>query len=142
MRLTRRYRFSASHRLHVGGLSDEENRRLYGKCNNPFGHGHDYLLEVTVRGAVDPVSGQVARVEDLDRIVRSEVLEPFDRASLNAQLPAGRVPTTEHVAEEILSRLWRRWPEQFGASGPRLETIRLHETRRNIFEVSSHEYED
>lgn len=142
MRVTRRYRFSASHRLHAGELSDAENQALYGKCNNPFGHGHDYVLEVTVRGRVDPEFGQVARLEDLDRIVRSEVLEPFDRANLNAQLPAGRVPTTEHVAEEILSRLRRRWPELFGASGPSLDSIRLYETQRNIFEISSNNNED
>lgn len=142
MRLTRRYRFSASHRLHAGRLSDAENQALYGKCNNPYGHGHDYVLEVTVRGPVDSVSGRVARVEDLDQLVRSEVLEPFDRANLNRQLPTGRVPTTEHVAEEILSRLRRRWPELFGASGPSLDRIRLYETRRNIFEILSNEHED
>lgn len=142
MRLTRRYRFSAAHRLHTPLLSEAENRELYGKCNHPFGHGHDYLLEVTVRGPVDSVSGRVARVEELDRLVGLEVLDPFDRADLNAQLPAGRVPTTEHVAEEILRRLRRRWLEFFPEPGPSLDTIRLYETRRNIFEISSSEYED
>jgi 6-pyruvoyltetrahydropterin/6-carboxytetrahydropterin synthase len=142
MRLTRRYRFSAAHRLHTPLLSEAENRELYGKCNHPYGHGHDYVLEVTVQGPVDAVSGRVTRVEDLDRLVRMEVLEPFDRANLNAQLPAGRVPTTEHVAEEILNRLRRRWAEFFPASAPSLDGIRLYETRRNIFEISSSEYED
>ncbi len=142
MRLTRRYRFSASHRLHAPELSEAANRALYGKCNNPFGHGHDYLLEVTVQGPVDPVSGRVARVDDLDRIVQAEVVEPFDRRNLNALLPGALVPTTEHVAAEILSRLRRRWPELFPASGPRLDRVRLYETRRNIFEIASNENED
>lgn len=142
MRLTRRYRFSASHRLHNPRLSEGENREIYGKCNNAFGHGHDYVLEVTVRGPVDPVFGRVARVDDLDRIVRSEVLEPFDRRNLNAVLPGALVPTTEHVAAEILSRLRRRWPELFPASGPRLDRVRLYETRRNIFEVSNDDDEN
>ena len=144
MRLTRRYRFSASHRLHSGQLSGEENRQLYGKCNNPFGHGHDYILEVTVSGPLDALSGRVVNVNELDELVRTEVLGPFDHANLNAQAAAfaGQPPTSENVALEILGRLRRRWSEAIRGAAPVLEKIKLQETRRNIFEVSSSENED
>ena len=75
--MTRSYRFSASHRLHIDQLSEDENTRLYGKCNNPFGHGHDYVLEVTAEGPVDGETGLVLRVAELDRLVRDRVLRLF-----------------------------------------------------------------
>ena len=88
--LTRRYRFSASHRLHSANFSEEENRRLYGKCNNPYGHGHNYVVEVTITGLVDPSTGMIANLEDLDRFVEREVVEAFDCKYLNEELPEFR----------------------------------------------------
>ncbi|MCW5978568.1 MAG: 6-carboxytetrahydropterin synthase [Bryobacteraceae bacterium] len=136
MRLTRRYRFCASHRLHAPQLGVEENRALYGKCNNPHGHGHNYVLEVSVRGPVDETTGLVANTTVLDRLVARDVLAPFDHANLNLQAPAFRtsVPTTENLALEISRRLLRDWSSSFPA-GTKLEKIRLHETGRNIFEL-------
>src|SRR5271169_2950719 len=96
--LTRRYLFSASHRLHSEEMSAEENRATYGKCNNPHGHGHNYTLEVTVSGAVDESTGMVCNLADLDGFVQGQVLERFNLQNLNV-LPefAGRVPTTENL---------------------------------------------
>ncbi len=144
MKLTRRYRFAASHRLHRPGWSEETNRLVYGKCNNPHGHGHDYLLEVTVAGAVDPDSGRVADVARLDALVQEEVIGPFDHANLNEQVPAfaDLVPTTENLAVEIRDRLLRCWREWFPAGGAELEKIKLRETRRNIFELFVHDHEN
>ena len=136
MRVTRRYRFSASHRLHAPQLSGDENRILYGKCNNPHGHGHDYVLEVSVRGPVDEATGLVLKTRVLDRLVTERVLAVFDHANLNTQVEAfsAVVPTTENVAGEIASRLQIRWKLTFPA-GVELEKVRLHETGRNTFEL-------
>ncbi len=136
IRLTRRYRFSASHRLHSRYLSDERNREVYGKCNNPFGHGHDYILEVSVRGPVDAETGMLIRVEDLDAVVRNEVLRDFHMRNLNLDVPEFRnmVPTSENVAVVVRRRLERVWSGVFGP-WPALEKVRIQETPRNIFEV-------
>lgn len=133
IRVTRRYRFSASHRLHAAGLTEDANRELYGKCNNPHGHGHNYAVEVSVRGPVDPESGKAADIEALDALVRRAVLEPFDHRDLNTEVPefAHTVPTTENLAVEIRRRLLSNWPEAF----PKLERIRIDETKRNRFEL-------
>jgi 6-pyruvoyltetrahydropterin/6-carboxytetrahydropterin synthase len=135
--LTRRYRFSASHRLHTPLLSEADNRELYGKCNNPFGHGHDYTLEVSVRGPVDEATGRVVHIDALDRLVRSQVLEPFDHRDLNAEAPVFTqlVPTTENLAIEIRSRLEAGWASAIPGPRPSLASVRLSETRRNFFEV-------
>jgi len=138
--LTRRYHFAASHRLHSQKLSEETNREVYGKCNNPFGHGHDYVLEVSVRGPVDEQTGLVVNLINLDGLVRREVLEDFDHKNINTQIPtfADSVPTTENVALEIRSRLARKWEGTFQDGLPRLERIRLFETRKNIIQVEEH----
>src|SRR5271154_2107736 len=96
--LTRRYMFSASHRLHSDVMTAEENRATYGKCNNPYGHGHNYALEVTVSGLVDERTGMVCNLVDLDSFVQREILERFDQQNLNT-LPdfAAAVPTTENL---------------------------------------------
>ncbi len=129
--LTRRYWFAASHRLHSPRLSEEENWRTYGKCNNPYGHGHNYLLEVTVSGPVDPATGMIANLADLDPFVERQVLEAFDHTYLNEDVPAfrERVPTTENVCLEIYDRL-KAFPNA------RLERIRVEETSLNSFEYS------
>lgn len=103
--LGRRYRFAASHRLHSPALSEEENCRIYGKCNNPYGHGHNYVLEVILSGEIDPATGMIANLADLDGFVEREVLEPFDHQSLNEDVAAFRatVPTTENLCIEIFA---------------------------------------
>jgi 6-pyruvoyltetrahydropterin/6-carboxytetrahydropterin synthase len=141
-RLTRRYCFAASHRLHSPALSEEENRRLYGKCNNPYGHGHNYVLEVSVRGPLDD-HGRAADTALLDELVAQQVLAPFDHRNLNIEAPAFRneVPTSENLAREICRRLKRHWSTVFAGPWPRLEKIRIAETPRNIFEIRTDEIE-
>src|SRR5438067_10731301 len=141
--LTRRYKFSASHRLHCESMSEEENRRIYGKCNNPFGHGHNYVLDVSARGPVDQQTGWAVDVRTLDTLVSRQVLEPFDHRNLNEDAAAFAAipPTTENLAVEICRRLKRNWIEVFPGEWPRLEKIRIAETARNIFEVKADEVE-
>ena len=141
IRVTRRYRFSASHRLHSAVLSEERNDEIYGKCNNPFGHGHNYELDVSVRGPVNPVSGRAVDGSQLDRLVREQVLGPFHHRSLNTEVPqfAKVVPTTENLGIEIHRRLKECWRSVFPGEWPALEKIRIAETPRNFFEVSEHQ---
>lgn len=133
MRLTRRYRFSASHRLDVPSFTVEDNRRLFGKCNNPHGHGHDYVLDVTVEGSPDP-SGQLVNRASLDSLISSRVLRRFDHKNLNIDVPelAGVVPTTENLASAIRSVIAQEW-----SLPARLHRIRVSETERNIFELEA-----
>ena len=137
LRLTRRYPFSASHRLHVEALSDAENRELFGKCNNPYGHGHNYVLHITVAGELSAETGLVMSRDDLDRIARQAVLERIDRKDMNAAVPEFRrlVPTTENLAKVIGEWLCRAWRRQFPRGGPRLSRVLLEETGRNSFEL-------
>jgi len=140
-RVTRRYRFSASHRLHAPQLSAEENRQVYGKCNNPYGHGHDYEIEVSARGPADPLTGRAVDPAALDELVRSRVIECFDRRNLNAEVPAfaQAVPTSENLAVEICRRLRAGWRSAFPGEWPRLERVRIAETPRNTFEITADE---
>ena len=134
--LTRRYRFSAGHRLHNDALNAAENRRVYGKCNNPNGHGHNYLLEVTVGGAIDSATGMIFDLVALDGIVAERVLDKFDHKNLNLDMENFRtqVPTTENLCLEIY-RLLRDPLEQAGAArGLLLDRVRLEETSLNSFE--------
>ena len=126
--LTRRYRFSASHRLHSDALSDGENVATYGKCNNPYGHGHNYALEVTVSGQVDE-NGMVCNLVDLDGFVEREIVERFDLQNLNT-LPefAETVPTTENLSMAVYDILQR------GFRLGHLERVRFEETLMNSFE--------
>ncbi len=127
--LTRRYIFSASHRLHCEQLSAEANREVYGKCNNPYGHGHNYALEVTVSGQVDAATGMICNLADLDDAVRREILDRFDHANLNLCVAfASKVPTTENLSEAIFHIL----KQNFKAA--HLERVRLEETAMNSFE--------
>jgi len=141
VRLTRRYRFSAAHRLHSDSLSTDQNREVYGKCNNPYGHGHDYVMDVTIRGDVDAARGRMISVDALDQFVQSVVLKNFDRRNLNLEVSefATLVPTTEVLAEVIARRLTEAWPVRFPGSGARFEKLRVWETRNNIFEVFAEE---
>lgn len=129
--LTRRYRFSASHRLHSAEMSAEENRDTYGKCNNPHGHGHNYALEVTVSGQVDPPTGMVCNLVDLDGFVGREVIGRYDLENLNTLREFSEtVPTTENLCIEIFEILQR------GFDKAHLERVRLEETMMNSFEYA------
>jgi 6-pyruvoyltetrahydropterin/6-carboxytetrahydropterin synthase len=127
----RRYAFSASHRLHTDVLTDEENRAAFGKCNNPHGHGHNYVLEVLAGGAVNPETGMVIDMAALDAVVRSKVIERFDHTNLNLDpLFTDRVPTTENLTRAMFALL-------DGALGPaELTQVRVEETENNFFEYS------
>jgi 6-pyruvoyltetrahydropterin/6-carboxytetrahydropterin synthase len=129
--LTRRYMFSASHRLHSAALSTQENQDTYGKCNNPYGHGHNYAVQVTFSGQVDPSTGMICNLVDLDDSVRRKVLERFDIQNLN-RLPefAATVPTTENLCIVIYEILQR------GFTLAHLEKVRLEETMMNSFEYA------
>lgn len=132
--LTRRYKFSASHRLHSDAMSDAENAATYGKCNNPYGHGHNYALEVTVSGQVDEGTGMVCNLMDLDGFVQREILERFDVQNLNT-LPefARAVPTTENLSIAVYDILQR------GFGPAHLERVRFEETLMNSFEYAGEE---
>jgi 6-pyruvoyltetrahydropterin/6-carboxytetrahydropterin synthase len=124
--ITRVVGFSAAHRYHSDALSDEENRRVFGKCNRPHGHGHNYRLEVTVGGAVDPVTGMVLNLADLDRLLKEQVVEPLDHSFLNHDVEhfATVVPTSENIV------LWLRdlLRPALDELGVRLECLRLYES--------------
>ena len=129
--LTRRYLFSASHRLHSVEMSDEENVRTYGKCNNPHGHGHNYTVEITVSGVVDPATGMVCNLVDLDGFVEREVLARYNLENLNTLKEfAQTVPTTENLCIEIFEIMHR------GFRHAHLERVRIEETMMNSFEYS------
>lgn len=130
MLLTRSYEFAASHRLHVPAMPPSQNVELFGKCNNEAGHGHNYILEVTVRGTPDPVTGMSADIEEIDRIVHDEVVDRYDHKHLNVDIEEFREanPTTEVVTRTIWQRL--------KAKLPALEKVVVRETARNIFEYA------
>ncbi|MDR3772738.1 MAG: 6-carboxytetrahydropterin synthase [Terracidiphilus sp.] len=127
----RRYLLSASHRLHSDALSPEENRAAYGKCNNPHGHGHNYVVEVLVGGQVDPETGMVLNLAALDGVVRERVVDRFDHTNLNLDpVFQNRVPTTENLCRTVFELL-------DGEVVPaKLVQVRVEETENNFFEYS------
>jgi len=129
--LTRRYMISASHRLHSDQMSEAENQATYGKCNNPYGHGHNYNIEVTVGGRVDEGTGMVCNLVDLDGFVQREILERFDHQNLNL-LPefVDAVPTTENLCIVIYEIVKR------GFDKAHLQKVRIEETMMNSFEYA------
>lgn len=133
-RLTRVYAFSASHRLHSDQLSAEKNATLYGKCNHPFGHGHNYKLHVSVKGPVQD-TGRVIDLGAFDRYVQDRVISAVNQRDLNCDVPdfRGLVPTTENLAHVIRRRLSETWPESFHPA--QLDRIYIEETPRNTFEL-------
>jgi 6-pyruvoyltetrahydropterin/6-carboxytetrahydropterin synthase len=129
--ITRREEFSAAHRLHNPALSDEENRHLYGICNNPNGHGHNYAVEVTVRGPVPDGTGMVMDLNRLMVILKEELIDAVDHKHLNLDVPfmAGIIPT----AENVVIAFWKRIePRIQRFEGTRLQRIRLYESRNNF----------
>jgi 6-pyruvoyltetrahydropterin/6-carboxytetrahydropterin synthase len=128
--LSRRYRFSASHRLHVDGFSDAANRETFGKCNNPFGHGHNYVVQVTYSGAIDPETGMVANLADLDAFAQEHLFARFDHTNLNTlDLFENMVPTTENLAIAV-ERIFRQFPHAH------LQTVHVEETGNNSFDFA------
>lgn len=140
--LTRRYRFSASHRLYSDELSEEQNRATFGKCANPYGHGHDYVVEVTVRGPLDQETGRVIDLDVMDGLVQSAVIAPMEHANLNTDIAefGELVPTTENLALVVKRRLDTQWTGRAASKGfgqTSIARIRIEETKRNFFEVGS-----
>lgn len=129
--LSRRYLFSASHRLHNPEMSAVENQATYGKCNNPHGHGHNYILEVSVSGPVDQSTGMICNLVDLDQCVEREVLSRYQLENLNTlQEFAKTVPTTENLCIEIFEILQRTFTQAH------LDKVKLEETMMNSFEYA------
>jgi len=126
--LSRRYHFSASHRLHSDAYDAARNHQVYGKCNNPHGHGHNYTVQVTFSGQVDPVTGMVCNLADLDAFARTNLIERFDHTNLNRlDCFANRVSTTENLSIEIY-RIFA------GFSAAHLERVHVEETSNNSFD--------
>ena len=142
-RVTRRYRFVASHRLHSEALNEAENWQVYGKCNNPYGHGHNYVLRVSALGPADPVAGTAVELSLLDDLVEREILRHLDHRNLNLDVDwfGHEVPTSENLGLAICRRLKRKWGEVFAYAWPRLEAVCIEETPRNIFEIDAREVE-
>ena len=127
--LTRRYMFSASHRLHSEEMSEQENRDVYGKCNNPYGHGHNYMIEVTVSGPVNDQTGMVCNLVDLDSFVHAQIVERYDHQNLNLLSEFKKqVPTTENLCISIYEIMKR------GFNAAHLDKVRIEETMMNSFE--------
>lgn len=135
--ITRRYHFSASHRLHSPELSSAENARIFGKCNNPYGHGHDYTLEVTVSGEPERATGLIVSLAALDRLVNEKALAAFAWRNINLDVPQFQklIATTENVALVITDLLQQHWIEYLGDTSALLSRIFIQETERNGFEV-------
>ena len=131
--LTRAYYFSASHRLHVPQFSEQQNQDLFGKCNNPHGHGHNYCVEISVIGEIDSSTGRVVDLRALDLLVNDRIVSHFDHKYINQDLPefTTRVATTEVLGEVIEERLMAAWPKEF----PKLEKVGIQETLRNRFTI-------
>jgi len=127
--LTRRETFSACHRLHSKALSDESNREVFGKCNNPNGHGHNYTVEVTVRGRPDPNTGMVINITDLKKVIQAEVMQILDHKNIDLDVPwfADRISTAENIAVFIWQSLSPSLP-----SNAHLDQVKLWETEKNI----------
>ena len=126
MLITRKAEFSASHVCRNAALSDEDNLKLYGPASNPHGHGHNYVVEVTIEGEPDPVTGMVRDLKFVKDIVNDQVIEPFDHRFLNREVaPFDRViPTVENIAVEI----WRRLNDKLSDASSHLHSVRVHET--------------
>ncbi len=128
MYVTRREHFSAAHRLYNPAWNDEKNEAVFGKCNNPAGHGHNYYVEVTVAGEIDPDTGYVVDLKELKQVIIEHVIRKVDHRNLNTDVDflAGMIPTAENIAYGIWKQLVDRIPQG------RLYQIRLYETEKNI----------
>ena len=128
--LNRRYHLSASHRLHAPEYDEQKNREVFGKCNNPFGHGHNYIVQITLSGVVDPVTGMVCNLADLDAFAHPNLMDRFDHQNLNTVAPFDHVvSTTENLAIEIY-RIFQPFPFAH------LENVHVEETGNNSFDYA------
>jgi 6-pyruvoyltetrahydropterin/6-carboxytetrahydropterin synthase len=128
--LNRRYHFSASHRLHTEAYDAAKNRAVFGKCNNPHGHGHNYTVQLTFSGQVDPATGMVCNLADLDAFARTNLLDRFDHINLNTlDIFSNRVSTTENLTKEIY-RIFQDFPSAH------LERVHIEETSNNSFDFA------
>lgn len=132
--LTRRETFSASHRLHSNVLSDEENLRIFGKCNNPNGHGHNYVLEVTVAGHIDSSTGMIINITDLKRLIDEHVLDRVDHKNLDLDVEYFRRTKLVSTTENLVVFIWEQLFAALQQEDPRvqLSEIKLYETEKNI----------
>ena len=130
--ITRKFHFSSSHKVSNPALSDEENLRIYGKCANPNGHGHNYILEVTVAGEIDPAIGYVMDLKELNRLVELKLIDKVDHKNLNADVDflAGVNPTTEN----LVTHFWHQLESSINNSSRKLYSLKLFETEKNIVE--------
>jgi 6-pyruvoyltetrahydropterin/6-carboxytetrahydropterin synthase len=135
MVITRKAEFSASHVCRIDSLSDAENRKLFGEEANPNGHGHNYILEVSIEGSVDPVTGMVMNLKELKDILDEEIVQPMDHRFLNKEVQPFDtvVPTTANLAQEI----WRRLENRLTGSNTTLVRVRIHETQDLYVDVTS-----
>jgi 6-pyruvoyltetrahydropterin/6-carboxytetrahydropterin synthase len=135
MVITRKAEFSASHVCRIESLSDAENQALFGEEAHPNGHGHNYILEVSVEGEVDPVTGMVMNLKELKDILEEEIVEPMDHRFLNREVPPFDkvIPTTANLAKEI----WRRLESRLAESGKALVRVRVHETPELYVDVTA-----
>ncbi|HLK46924.1 MAG TPA: 6-carboxytetrahydropterin synthase [Bryobacteraceae bacterium] len=126
MIITRKVEFSASHVCRNPALADEENQRLFGMAANPHGHGHNYVLEVSVEGQPHPVTGMVLDLKELKDLLNREIVEPYDHRFLNREVPPFDhvIPTAENIARDI----WQRLEPHLRGLGRRLQLVRLYET--------------
>jgi 6-pyruvoyltetrahydropterin/6-carboxytetrahydropterin synthase len=128
--LSRRYHFSASHRLHTEAYDPAKNHAVFGKCNNPYGHGHNYTVQVTLSGQVDPITGMVCNLAELDAFARTNLLARFDHTNLNTlDCFANKVSTTENLSIEIY-RIFQCFP------AAHLERVHIEETSNNSFDYA------
>jgi 6-pyruvoyltetrahydropterin/6-carboxytetrahydropterin synthase len=131
--LSRRYHFSASHRLHTEAYDNARNRAVFGKCNNPHGHGHNYTVQVTLSGPVDPETGMVCNLADLDAFAQTNLIARFDHTNLNTlECFANKVSTTENLSIEI-HRIFQTFP------AANLERVHVEETSNNSFDFTGEE---
>lgn len=137
--ITRVYRFPASHRLHSPLLTDADNAATFGKCNNPYGHGHDYVLSVSATGPTDTRTGLVLRIAELDQLVETKVLNVLAHSNINEDVAyfkdTDAVPTTENIAVFIAKQLQHHWSEFVRSGYARLYRVHVQETERNAFEL-------
>lgn len=126
MVITRRVEFSASHVCRSPELSEQENVKLFGMAANPHGHGHNFVLEVSVQGEPDPVTGMILDLKELKEVLNRAVVEPYDHRFLNREVPPFDrvIPTTENIARDI----WRRLSPELNGGGRSLQSVRLYET--------------
>jgi len=128
--LSRRYHFSASHRLHTEAYDAAQNKAVFGKCNNPYGHGHNYTVQVTLSGQVDPATGMVCNLAELDAFAQTNLLARFDHTNLNTlDCFANKVSTTENLSMEIY-RIFQNFP------AAHLERVHIEETSNNSFDYA------